>query len=203
MSNVSALSKVQELLGYDIGPELLLALSTISAMEMAKMAEDVISKPLAPHFVPKETEVWPIITQRSHMIRKSNSIVSINSSVEINLWDALVSQENSKHCLSDPVVQTLLYSHGLIMEDPLAISLDFFLSTTPEDQKIGQESVVAAAAAMSEIHSLIDNGIIYTFYTPNDLYPLNDYNALSNGLLSQYADYPSMDSDIWYTFESI
>jgi hypothetical protein len=66
------------------------------------------------------------------------------------------------------VLRALLYCHGLVLEDPLAIAAELVSGTVAERRAVARSAVRAAAASIAEIAPLIDAGVVQTYFLPDD-----------------------------------
>ena len=75
-------------------------------------------------------------------------------------------------CLANGVLRALLYCHGLIIEDPVAMAADMYLSTSPDARHLARMAVEAATSSMVEISELLDAEVVRTFSAGGDIDPI-------------------------------
>lgn len=98
-------------------------------------------------------------------------------------------------------MRALLYSHGLVIEDPLSHAAEMHLSQHKDLREVSRKGLSAAVASLSEIAQLLDNDVVNLFYTGGDELEAagelsGDMLATLNGEASPYTVH-----DAWDEFE--
>lgn len=173
MSN--ALDRARELTGEPAGPGLVEAIRKLPLDRLTNLAEEWVgaADASAPLVSPKPvTEVWPLIHWEGsvlfdflngHLIPHASAGSGVLSG-GIDLAVAATDDLRGTGAFSDGVVRALLYSHGLVMADPICHAADILLSVPSDLRELPRAGVVSAVAAMSEVSELIDAGIILPFF---------------------------------------
>jgi hypothetical protein len=63
------------------------------------------------------------------------------------------------------VLRALLYCHGLVIEDPLALAAEMYREVPPSDRAVARKAVESAVSSIVEIAPLLDAAVIQTFFT--------------------------------------
>ncbi|MEM1334417.1 MAG: hypothetical protein AAGG08_13275 [Actinomycetota bacterium] len=60
-------------------------------------------------------------------------------------------------------MRALLYCHGLVIEDPLAMAADMYQSTSADARPLARMAIESATLSLLEIDRLLDAGVVRTF----------------------------------------
>ncbi len=119
----------------------------------------------------------------------------------LNLMAAMDPRDVGRNTFSDSVVRALLYSHGLVLEDPLVMAAELHVGSKPELRSLSRRFLEAATVSLGEIDTLIDAGIVETFFVSSRQRQLGSSleTAMVEGLRS--GSHLSED-DVWDAFEA-
>ncbi len=66
------------------------------------------------------------------------------------------------------VIRALVYSHGLIIEDPVLLAAELHATSPAHTRGLSRQFVEAAAISLFEVDALVDAGILETFFVGMD-----------------------------------
>jgi hypothetical protein len=69
-----------------------------------------------------------------------------------------------RNTFSTSVVRALLYSHGMVIEDPVTMAAELHLSGPEQTRVLSRKFIEAATVSVVEIGELLDAGIVQTFF---------------------------------------
>lgn len=137
------------------------------------LADQVVDRLLAePPAVPAGTsdyELWPVLNARMSTFATgggSSWFTATAGPAGINLMAAIDPRDSGSGRFPNAVLRALLYCHGLVLEDPLALAADVAAGSSGETRAIARRVVGAAAASLAEIAPLVDAGVVRTFFFP-------------------------------------
>ena len=146
------------------GPELVAAVERLPLAAIDDLAEALLAEPSMPKKAAPRNEVWPLVNARASVLSRGlDSLADAPGSVGLNLSAAMDPRQVGENTFSDGVVRALLYSHGLVLEDPLAMAADSHRGPAAA-RAHSRESIVAAAVSLVEIEDLLEAGIVETFF---------------------------------------
>lgn len=150
------------------------------------------------------TEIWPLIPLRASLFfdhANNESPVSGYAPSGVRLSAATDPRVSGTGEFSAGIMRALLYSHGLVIEDPLSHAAEMHLSQHRELREITRAGLSAGVASLSEIVQLLDNDVVNVFYTGGD--ELADAGVLGDDMLSTLDAEASPYSvhDAWDEFE--
>lgn len=184
------------------GPELVAAIESLSLAGLDELAAALLADPSTPRNVAPSNEVWPLVNARASAISRGfDSFADAPGPAGLSLSAAMDPRHVGANMFSDGVIRALLYSHGLVLEDPLRMAADLHQGNPAEVRAISRKFVEAAAVSMVEIEELLDAGIVETFFVSSE-----ERQADSPLLVSMYdalEDSPEMNVDeIWDALEA-
>lgn len=195
---------VRAALGLDAGPDLVRAFEGLPLDRVDALAESVVNAPRAASLAERPvTEIWPLIPLRASIFfdHLNHESAAGYSPTGVQLWAATDPRVGGTGAFSSGVIRALLYSHGLVIEDPLCHAAEMHLDQPHETREVSRLSLAAAVASLSEIADLLDGDIVNLFYTGGiELAAANelgdDMLAAMDGQASAY----TVD-DAWDEFE--
>lgn len=192
-------------LGADFGPDLVSALGSLTVEQMANLCEAVLDADLRPAYTPPQHELWPLVNARTSTFEAggSNRFHARSAGpAGLNLVAATDAHFAGTGRFPNGILRALLYCHGLVIEDPLALAAEMFLDASADRRRVMATSVVAGASSLVEIESLLRNGVVDTFFTRSDA--LVDVEPFRGPLVAAIDD-PAAELDrdrIWGAFEA-
>jgi hypothetical protein len=66
------------------------------------------------------------------------------------------------------VIRALLYSHGLVIEDPVLLAAEMHATSPVQTRALSRKFVEAAALSLFEVDALIDAGVVATYFVGTD-----------------------------------
>lgn len=201
----SAFDTVRTTLGESAGPDLVLSVEALTLDQVDALAETILAIPRS-SLLPERpvTEIWPLIPLRSSLFfdhLNNESPASGYAPSGIRLSAATDPRVSGTGEFSTGIVRSLLYSHGLAIEDPLSHAAEMHLSQHREFREVTRAGISAAVASLSEIAQLLDNDVVNLFYTGGD--ELGAAGQLGDSMLTTLdADAsPYTVADAWDEFE--
>lgn len=184
------------------GPEAFQSLAAFDQARMDELAEAVLDNPPQPDANVPAHEIWPVVNARSSaMSLPDGSLVSVAEPVGPNLMAAMNPREVGKNVFSTGVIQALLYSHGLVIEDPLSMASELYLTAPAETRRYARRYIEAAALSLIEIEELLDAGVVETYFTPSARRRTGSKTAAT--LMSRLENGSSLTIDeVWDSFEA-
>ena len=164
------------------GPELVGAVERLPLTAFDELAEELLSQPSEPLKIAPPNEVWPLVNARASTISRGfDTFADAPGPAGLNLSAAMDPRRVGDNMFSDGVVRALLYSHGLVIEDPLVMAADLHEGNPVDLRALTRRFLEAATVSMVEIEDLLDAGIVETFFVSGD-----DRQADSSLLVSMY-----------------
>lgn len=204
MSTRTSLQLLEDAVGEPAGPDLAARLHLLSVEKIDELAQRVLEEPLRPAEVPSDTEIWPLIGARTSTFTAGGSnrgFVETAGAAGINLFAAVDPRSVGTARFSNSLLRALLYSHGLVLEDPLALAADMYLGTRAELRAVARTAVQAAAESLCEIAPLLRHGVVQTYFgRPSDETAEDAANFISSELARDDKAF-NLDS-VWEAFEA-
>jgi hypothetical protein len=97
----------------------------------------------------------------------SQSLATSAAPSGLNLMAAMNPRDFGKNTFSSSVMRALLYSHGLILEDPLLMAAELHLTSPAHTRSLSRKFIEAAVASMAEIEALLDAAVVQTYFVPS------------------------------------
>lgn len=187
------------------GPELIDAATRLPAQRIDDLCAAILAEQLRPSSSPPTTELWPLVNARTSTFTAGGSnrfYARASSAGGLNLVAAMDPNYAGTGKFPNGMLRTLLYCHGLVIEDPLAMAADMYIDASPETRPLARRAVEAALSSLVEISALLDSGVVQTFFTPTpSLVDVDDYrNHLISALDDDTLQYG--EAEVWDAFEA-
>lgn len=196
---------VRSEVGEVAGPDLVRAVDELTLDQLDSLAESILNLPRSEALPERPvTEIWPLVPLRASLFfdhLNNESPATDYSPSGIRLSAATDPRVGGTGEFSSGIVRALLYSHGLVIEDPLSHAAEMHLGQHRELREVTRAGISAAVASLSEIAPLIDGDIVTLFYTGGD--ELEAAGELGNDMLSALdaESAPYNVQDAWDEFE--
>ncbi len=120
----SSLEVLRLHIGGTRGPDAVQAVAGLDLADIDVLAEALLgSLPRPADDVPAH-EVWPLVNARASLVSAGGrSFADSPASAGLNLMAAMNPRDVGKNTFSTSVLRALLYSHGLVLEDPLVMAV--------------------------------------------------------------------------------
>lgn len=169
---VTSFDAVREIVGESAGPDLVTAIEGMTLDQVDALADEILNVPRTAALPERPvTEIWPLIPLRAslffdHLNHQSPASGYAPSGVQLS---AATDPRSSKSgAFSSGIIRALLYSHGLVIEDPLSHAAEMHISQHHEVREVSRLGLSAAVASLSEIADLLDGDVVNLFYTGGD-----------------------------------
>jgi hypothetical protein len=184
------------------GPELVAAVKRLPSAAIDELAEALLATPWVPSKVVPRNEVWPLVNARASTISRGfDSFTDAPGPAGLNLSAAMDPRHVGGNAFSDGVVRALLYSHGLVLEDPLVMAADMHSGNPVEIRALSRKFIEAATVSMVEIEDLLDAGVVETFFVSSEA--RQGDSPLLVSMYDALEDSPDLDVDeIWDALEA-
>jgi hypothetical protein len=162
------LELLRELTGEE-GPELARCISCTSVQELAILCESLLAETGLPVLGEPVNRVRPLISARLgaiHLPAREVAYTDSNALGGLNLFTATDPRFIGSAIFSRALARLLLYCHSIILEDPLALGADMFLSAREEVRDLARRFFEAAVVTSLEMGELVDAGIVCPYWIP-------------------------------------
>lgn len=195
------MTALREFVGTE-GPDAVVALSEMSLDRLDALIDAVLAAAATPpSAAPRRSQVWPLATLRGSTFASGGVYRDAAGPAGLNLNGALNPRLVGAGKFSDGVLRALLYSHGLVIEDPIAAAAEMTRGVSREMREVARLAVSAAASAMVEIAPLLDNDVVVTYFTTIDQQaPVARVSNRISDQLTNGSDFTV--SDAWDAFEA-
>ena len=153
------------------GPELAQDVATLTEARISDICESVLASPLLPGIEPSDRVVRPLVNARIgalHLRGAPQASTAEGSLGGLNLLTATDQGFAGESVFSRAVTRTLLYCHELVLEDPLALAADMYLSSVPSARRVARAFVETAVRTALEIDELVEAGVVICYWVPSD-----------------------------------
>lgn len=151
------------------GPSVIDALRRAPQGSIDLLADRLLASPAGPRREVAENEVWPLINARSSLLsRGAQGYVDGVGPAGLNVMEAMDPRQIGRNTFSNSVIRALLYSHGLVIEDPVLLAAEMHETTRTELRAASRQFLEAASVSLFEVDALIDEGIVETFFVGMD-----------------------------------
>jgi hypothetical protein len=165
----TTLDVLREHTGEQEGPSVIDALRNASQDSIDSLADRLLASPAVPRRDVAENEVWPLINARSSLLsRGAQGFVDGVGPAGLNVMEAMDPRQIGSNTFSNSVIRALLYSHGLVIEDPVLLAAEMHETTRIELRAVSRQFLEAASVSLFEVDALIDEGIVETFFVGMD-----------------------------------
>lgn len=168
MAGAGSLDVLRELTGEDEPTQALVALMN-EPRQVDALTERLLAEPPGASAGMGQFELWPVLNARMSTFATgggSSWFTATAGPAGINLMAAIDPRDSGSGRFPNAVLRALLYCHGLVLEDPLALAADLASGTSGEARQVARQFVLAGAASLVEISPLIDTGVVKTFFFP-------------------------------------
>lgn len=177
----SSLDIVRELTGSEATPELVVALEAAPAPTIDALAQAIVDNVgRSVRVAPPLTEIWPVVSLRASTFGAGELFRTAGGPAGLNLNAALGPRFAGTGKFSNGILRSLLYCHGLVIEDPLAAAAEMYVGVPADQRPLARLALIAALTSCIEIAPLLDESIIDTYFTP--LEQLDPARRLSKAL---------------------
>jgi len=177
------------------------AVHALNDASVDELVERLLVHPPGASRPPETHEVWPVLNARMSTFATGGGgtwFTTTSGPAGINLMAALDPRDSGSGRFPNGVLRALLYCHGLVLEDPLAIAADLVVGTEASLRHVARQSVRAAAASLAEIAPLVDAGVVQTFFVE----PSKRVDAGAPPIGSARSARVVPDDEIWDAFET-
>ncbi|HEX8083291.1 MAG TPA: hypothetical protein VF529_03310 [Solirubrobacteraceae bacterium] len=165
----STLDIVRQHVGEADGPEAIAALQGASDQAVDALVERLLTSPPAPTRAVPPDEVWPLVNARASLLsRGAQGFVDGVGPAGLSVLAAMNPREVGSNTFSNSVIRALLYSHGLVIEDPVALAAEMHATSPAHTRRLSRQFVEAAVVSLFEVDALIDAGVVETFFVAMD-----------------------------------
>jgi hypothetical protein len=163
----SSLEVLRLYIGGTRGPDAVQAVAELDLADIDVLAETLLgSLPRPADDVPAH-EVWPLVNARASLMSAGGrSFADSPASAGLSLMAAMNPRDVGKNTFSTSVLRALLYSHGLVLEDPLVMAAELHVSGAQSTRKLSRLFIQAAVTSLIEIEALLDARVVQTFLCP-------------------------------------
>lgn len=162
---VTTLDLLREHTGQTDGPGVIEALKKAPDSSLDALAESLLTIPPSPTRTVSDNEVWPLINARASLLsRGAQGFVDGVGPAGLSVMSAMSPREVGRNTFSNGVLRALLYSHGLVIEDPAVLAAEMHTTSPAHTRHLSRTFVEAAAVSLFEVDALIDSGIVETFF---------------------------------------
>lgn len=141
------------------------ALSRAPIETVDSIAERLLASPARPIRRVAANEVRPLVNARaSALSRGVQGFVDGVGPAGLSVMGAMNPREVGTNTFSNGVIRALLYSHGLVIEDPVLLAAELHATSAAQTRSLSRRFVEAAATSLFEVDALIDEGIVETFF---------------------------------------
>lgn len=177
------------------------ALEALTDDVVDELVERLVAEPPGADLPAGTHEVWPILNARMSTFATGGGSTWFTASggpAGINLMAAIDPRDQGTGRFPNGVLRALLYCHGLVLEDPLAIAAELVSGTVAERRAVARSAVRAAAASIAEIAPLIDAGVVQTYFLPDDA---RNRSSLDCVALAR-SGFVAPEAEVWDAFEA-
>ena len=198
----SSLEVLRLHIGGTRGPDAVQAVAGLDLADIDVLAEALLgSLPRPADDVPTH-EVWPLVNARASLMSAGGrSFADSPASAGLNLMAAMNPRDVGKNTFSTSVLRALLYSHGLVLEDPLVMAAELHVTGAQSTRKLSRLFIQAAVTSLIEIEALLDARVIQTFFVPTQERALGSPLAAEMRTALNSGQQLSVD-EVWDAFEA-
>jgi hypothetical protein len=161
----STLDVLREHAGAPDGPSVIDALQRAPDSSLDALAERLLASPARPLRPVAANEVRPLVNARASLLsRGAQGFVDGVGPAGLSVMAAMNPREVGSNTFSNSVIRALLYSHGLVIEDPVVLAAEQHATSPVHTRSLSRRFIEAAAVSLFEVDALIDAGIVETFF---------------------------------------
>jgi len=198
----SSLEVLRRHVGGARGPDAVQAVAALDLSELDVLAEALVASLPEPAGSVPDYEVWPLVNARASLMSAgARSLADIPGPAGVSLMAAMNPRDVGKFTFSTSVLRALLYSHGLVLEDPLAMAAELHVTSAQATRHLSRLFVQAAVTSLVEIEALLDARIVQTFFVPSSERALG--SLLAGQMAASLASGQELTADeVWDAFEA-
>lgn len=167
--STSTLDVLRDAAGVDGGPDVVDALRRSPDAAIDALAERLLAKPPRPLRPVSRNEVRPLVNARASLLsRGAQGFVDGVGPAGLSVMGAMSPREVGTNTFSNGVIRALLYSHGLVIEDPVLLAAELHATSPAHTRSLSRRFVEAAATSLFEVDALVDDGVVETFFVGMD-----------------------------------
>jgi hypothetical protein len=198
----SSLEVLRSHIGGARGPDAVEAVADLDLADVDVLAEALLSSLPRPIDDVPAYEAWPLVNARASLMSAGGrSFVESPASAGVNLMGAMNPRDVGKNTFSTSVLRALLYSHGLVIEDPLVMAAELHVTGAQSTRRLSRLFIQAAVASLIEIEVLLDARVVQTFFVPTEERALGSPLAAEMSAVLASGQELSVD-EVWDTFEA-
>ncbi len=165
----TTLDSLRGALDVENGPDVIDAIRRASDATIDSLAECLLASPSRPVRPATAHEVRPLVNARASLLsRGAQGFVEGVGPVGLSVMGAMNPREVGSNTFSNGVVRALLYSHGLVIEDPVLLAAELHLTSPTQTRALSRRFVEAAVLSLFEVDALIDERIVETYFVGMD-----------------------------------
>ena len=128
--------------GAAAGPELVAGVTNMPTARFDQLAERLLAEPPHPSATPPQTEVWPLVAARASTFATGGgaNYSDAPGAAGLNLNAAMNPRYAGSGRFSDGVLRALLYCQGLVVEDPVVLAAELYLTTSHEARPVARRA---------------------------------------------------------------
>ena len=166
----STLDVLREAAGVNVGPDVVAALKRAPDAAIDALAEQLLAIPPRPLRPVAASEVRPLVNARASLLsRGAQGFVDGVGPAGLSVMGAMSPREVGTNTFSNGVIRALLYSHGLVIEDPVLLAAELRATSPAHTRPLSRRFVEAAATSLFEVDALVDAGIVEAFFVGMDV----------------------------------
>lgn len=199
-----ALDAFSRKLGTD-GPDLVVATESLDLAELLPVAEEVTATPVTPEMDASSHLVRPLINARMgafHARGSADTWASAPTLGGLNLLTATDPRFVGSSPFARGAARVLLYCHGLVIQDPVALGCDMMLSAAEDVRPLARRFVHAAIVTATEISELVDAGIVLPYWIPTNTERRTE-ELIESLQRPRPAKARSLTDEAWEAFEAL
>src|SRR4051794_24768029 len=122
-----SLDLLRQQCGVESSPELVVAVQALSVGQLDALVDDLLARRWSPKTTGSNVEVWPLVNERTSTFTTGGSnqwYTGTAGPAGLNLIAAIDPRSTGSGRFPAGVLRALLYSHGLVIEDPVLLAAE-------------------------------------------------------------------------------
>lgn len=198
----SSLQVLRAHIGGARGPDAVEAVAGLHLADVDVLAEALLGSLPRPADDVPAYEAWPLVNARASLMSAGGrSFVDSSASAGLNLMAAMNPRDVGKYTFSTSMLRALLYSHGLVIEDPLVMAAELHVTGAQSTRQLSRLFIQAAVTSLIEIEALLDARVVQTFFVPTEERVLGSPLAAEMRTVLAAGQGLSVD-EVWAAFEA-
>lgn len=198
----SSLEVLRPYIGGARGPDAVAAVAGLDLADVDVLAEALLSSLPRPIDDVPAFEAWPLVNARASLMSAGGRVfVDSPASAGVNLMAAMNPRDVGKNTFSTSMLRALLYSHGLVIEDPLVMAAELHITGARSTRGLSRLFIQAAVTSLMEIEALLDARVVQTFFVPTEERALGSLLATEMSAVLASGQELSVD-EVWDAFEA-